>query len=417
MTAAQDESAPHAVYKIVLMGADNVGKTAVVHRFKDDTFSAEYTPTVGVDFVVKDVTFERDPFRFWVKLQLWDTAGQERFQEMLQEQKYRDMLGAGIMYDITNRASFERAVELAEECAQRLQPAARYNVVIIANKVDCAERVIERTEGEDVARKYGWMFMEVSAATGKNVHNTFALLGDVIHRRALARVSPTALPSAQQQQQHDEQQQSASILQSISEKLRPGENYAVAEAKLNELLFTAQQKLGASERQKVLDFFGRVKENVRHQLFDGPTPVVQPAPAPTAATTTAATAAVTADGTAAPASDNTGQSADVATPTAATVAAPQPQEEGPLSHMIDMVKQKLGPAERQKVISFVQGVGDQVQTRMRTISVSDQSGTSPVSGFFSSLRARVQKAVSGQEKAIPNVASTTRPFVPAKNSN
>ena len=62
--------------KIVLVGESNVGKTALLTRFSDDTFSESFISTVGVDFKVRTLALNGKV----VKLQIWDTAGQERYR-------------------------------------------------------------------------------------------------------------------------------------------------------------------------------------------------------------------------------------------------------------------------------------------------------------------------------------------------
>lgn len=53
-----------------------VGKSSLLVRFADNTFSGNYITTIGVDFKIKTVTIDDKR----VKLQIWDTAGQERFR-------------------------------------------------------------------------------------------------------------------------------------------------------------------------------------------------------------------------------------------------------------------------------------------------------------------------------------------------
>ena len=41
------------LFKIVLIGDAGVGKTAIVHRFKYNTFVERHASTIGVDFTLK----------------------------------------------------------------------------------------------------------------------------------------------------------------------------------------------------------------------------------------------------------------------------------------------------------------------------------------------------------------------------
>lgn len=54
----------------------DVGKSSLLVRFADNTFSGNYITTIGVDFKIRTVEVDGEK----VKLQIWDTAGQERFR-------------------------------------------------------------------------------------------------------------------------------------------------------------------------------------------------------------------------------------------------------------------------------------------------------------------------------------------------
>lgn len=78
-----------------------VGKSSLLIRFSDDTFSGSYITTIGVDFKIRTVVI--DGLR--VKLQIWDTAGQERFRTITSTY-YRGTHGVIVVYDVTNGESF-----------------------------------------------------------------------------------------------------------------------------------------------------------------------------------------------------------------------------------------------------------------------------------------------------------------------
>ncbi|KAM9596799.1 ras-related protein Rab-37 isoform 2-T2 [Trichechus inunguis] len=89
--------------KVMLLGDSGVGKSCFLLRFKDGAFlSGTFIATVGIDFRNKVVTV--DGVR--VKLQIWDTAGQERFRSVTHAY-YRDAQALLLLYDITNKSSFD----------------------------------------------------------------------------------------------------------------------------------------------------------------------------------------------------------------------------------------------------------------------------------------------------------------------
>ena len=64
------------LFKLVIIGNSGVGKSSLLLRFADDTFSDTYLTTIGVDFRFRTLPIDGKN----VKLQIWDTAGQERFR-------------------------------------------------------------------------------------------------------------------------------------------------------------------------------------------------------------------------------------------------------------------------------------------------------------------------------------------------
>ncbi|BHF58864.1 Ras-related protein Rab-10 [Sparganum proliferum] len=59
------------LFKLMLIGDSGVGKTCILFRFVEDSFSSSFISTIGIDFKIK--TVELDDKR--IKLQIWDTAG------------------------------------------------------------------------------------------------------------------------------------------------------------------------------------------------------------------------------------------------------------------------------------------------------------------------------------------------------
>ena len=58
-------------YKIVIIGDQHVGKTSILSRYKYEVIETAYAPTVGIDFLTKNVFLEDKTIR----LIMWDTAG------------------------------------------------------------------------------------------------------------------------------------------------------------------------------------------------------------------------------------------------------------------------------------------------------------------------------------------------------
>ena len=86
------------IIKLVLAGDAGVGKSCILLRFADDTFTETAISSIGVDF--RHSTIEVD--KKTCKLQIWDTAGQERYRTITSAY-YRSAHGIIMVYDVTNR--------------------------------------------------------------------------------------------------------------------------------------------------------------------------------------------------------------------------------------------------------------------------------------------------------------------------
>ncbi|GFO04602.1 ras-related protein rab-1b [Plakobranchus ocellatus] len=163
--------------KVVVVGDMHAGKTCLLLRYCDDTFQTDYKSTIGVDFKMKDL--ERDDCLG--KLQLWDTAGQDRFRTIVAS-FYRGAEGLVVVYDITDRSSFEKVTWWIEE--------ARYYgndsciAMLVGNKTDLEmKRQVSTKEGEALAKQLGIKFFETSAKNTSNVKEMFDTMADTIIAR------------------------------------------------------------------------------------------------------------------------------------------------------------------------------------------------------------------------------------------
>jgi len=124
-------------FKLVLLGESAVGKSSLVLRFVKGQFHEYQETTIGAAFLTQTVTVDG----VTVKFEIWDTAGQERYHS-LAPMYYRGAQAAIIVYDITNRDTFERAKSWVKE----LDRQARKDIVIAlaGNKFDLSnKRMVE----------------------------------------------------------------------------------------------------------------------------------------------------------------------------------------------------------------------------------------------------------------------------------
>ena len=165
------------VLKIVLIGNSRVGKSNILSRLLKNEFIVNSNSTIGVDFYVKSLKVENKI----VKTQIWDTAGVEKFRSVI-ENYYNKASGAFVVYDVTNKDSFDKIDEFIQNFMKRAIKDA--HIIIIGNKCDLEDkRQITKEQGELKAKKYGADFMETSAFSGENIDKAFEKLIKEIYKK------------------------------------------------------------------------------------------------------------------------------------------------------------------------------------------------------------------------------------------
>ena len=63
------------LFKLLIIGESGVGKTCILLRFTDDSFTANYLTTIGIDFKIKIIDLQGK----LIKLQIWDICWSRTF--------------------------------------------------------------------------------------------------------------------------------------------------------------------------------------------------------------------------------------------------------------------------------------------------------------------------------------------------
>ena len=157
------------LFKLLIIGESGVGKTCLLLRFTDDSFTANHLTTIGIDFKIKIIKLENK----LVKLQIWDTAGQERFRTITKTY-YKGAHGIILTYDVTDQNSFKNI----RNWIKQIEANAQTNVckVLVGNKCDKPDRVVTEEEGKKLAEDFSMSFFETSAKTNQNVNEVFNFL-------------------------------------------------------------------------------------------------------------------------------------------------------------------------------------------------------------------------------------------------
>jgi len=155
------------LFKLVLIGDSGVGKSCLLLRFADDSFTDSYISTIGVDFRFRTVNIDMKT----VKLQIWDTAGQERFRTITSAY-YRGAHGIIMVYDVTNYESFEHVEEWLNEVNRHASESTLK--LLVGNKADLQEdKKVSSEDAKNFADKLGISFLETSAKNATNVEAAF----------------------------------------------------------------------------------------------------------------------------------------------------------------------------------------------------------------------------------------------------
>ncbi|KAJ8454539.1 hypothetical protein ONZ51_g4375 [Trametes cubensis] len=187
------------LFKLLLIGDSGVGKSCLLLRFADDTYTESYISTIGVDFKIRTIELEGKT----VKLQIvsiipsiishsanafasppygiWDTAGQERFRTITSSY-YRGAHGIIVVYDVTDNDTFTNVKQWLQEIDRYASEGV--NKLLVGNKSDLtSKKVVEYSVAKEFADQLGIPFLETSAKNATNVEQAFLTMAKQIKDR------------------------------------------------------------------------------------------------------------------------------------------------------------------------------------------------------------------------------------------
>jgi len=172
--------------RLVMIGNSNVGKTSLVLQICEDQWKSESRATVAAAFYV----LKGDENQNQTDVQIWDTAGAEKFKA-LNTVYYHNSLGGILVFDLTNRVSFDALGDWAQEFLDFSSPGAL--LILVGNKCDLTDKYeVRPDEGEKWAKAHGIKFFTTSAKENINI----AELKEYI-LSSMPQVSTSFLPSVQ----------------------------------------------------------------------------------------------------------------------------------------------------------------------------------------------------------------------------
>lgn len=120
-------------FKLVLLGESSVGKSSLVLRFVKGQFHEFQESTIGAAFLTQTVQIDDTT----VKFEIWDTAGQERYHS-LAPMYYRGAQAAIVVYDLSNKETFQKAQTWVKELQRQASPSIV--IALAGNKLDLAQK-------------------------------------------------------------------------------------------------------------------------------------------------------------------------------------------------------------------------------------------------------------------------------------
>ena len=159
-------------FKVTLLGAGGVGKSALTLRIISGVFTPTYNPTIE-DYYRHDTNIDGvGP----CIVEILDTAGTEQFASMRQLYITNGQAFA-LVYAVDDRASFEEVKDIYQQISEVKSPQ-NISVVLVGNKCDLDDRrEVETWEGEEAAKEMcNCPFMETSAKEGTCVFKFFETL-------------------------------------------------------------------------------------------------------------------------------------------------------------------------------------------------------------------------------------------------
>jgi Ras-related protein Rab-21 len=160
--------------KIVTLGEGRVGKTSLMLKFVHNVFHEDEAKTINANYLEKALALDSGP----AKLNIWDTAGQERFRAIAPIY-YQQAKGAIVVYDITDKSTFDRVVAWVAELKKFAEPDIV--IVIAGNKCDMeSRRKIPLAMAVEYAKSVNAQHFNTSAKTGRGIEEMFTAMARAV---------------------------------------------------------------------------------------------------------------------------------------------------------------------------------------------------------------------------------------------
>lgn len=147
--------------KLILLGESAVGKTSIINRYVEDSFSDNVMSSTSMAFVRKEITINKQK----IYLHIWDTVGQEKYRS-LSKLFFKDTKIVILVYSIISKESFDNLDFWYHLFKETIGDEAVIGVA--GNKYDLfLQQEVSEESGQEYAEKIGAIFELISAKENK----------------------------------------------------------------------------------------------------------------------------------------------------------------------------------------------------------------------------------------------------------
>ena len=172
--------------QLIMIGESSVGKTSLINRYTKNIFNTNHLETTGIEFNSREEKINNKIIR----VKIWDTAGQEIFHS-LTKNFYRKADGIIIVYDVTNKESFDKIHDWVKSVHDNIDSYREMQIIIVGNKIDLEEnREVTKEEGNKLSDFYEIPYFEASAKNSNGVRAfMMRIITDIVNNKVNDRSS------------------------------------------------------------------------------------------------------------------------------------------------------------------------------------------------------------------------------------
>ncbi|XP_023216847.1 GTP-binding protein YPT1-like [Centruroides sculpturatus] len=156
------------IYKLILLGDFNVGKSSIFYRFKEDIFREYSNVTLHIENCSKNIEVDGK----YITLVLWDTVGTERFRTLTRNY-FRNSHVCLLIYSVSDPDSLLGLAQWLQDANNYAESALK---VLVGNKCDLPSSVDEQKLTEFAHYHNCDIVFQVSAKTGEGIHELFHII-------------------------------------------------------------------------------------------------------------------------------------------------------------------------------------------------------------------------------------------------